>query len=79
MATVAVGPLEHPGEGGVVTVAAGAVGGDTKAQSAGLTTTDATRRLTETGPNSLPDTTLHPLIQAAKKFWASVPWMLKAA
>jgi len=76
---VAVGPLEHPGEGGGVTVAAGAVGGDTKAQSAGLTTTDATRRLTETGPNSLPDTTLHPLIQAAKKFWAPVPWMLEAA
>ena len=45
----------------------------------GLTTVEADRRLSEVGPNSLPDTTLHPLMQALKKFWAPVPWMLEAA
>jgi H+-transporting ATPase len=45
----------------------------------GLTAAEADQRLTEVGPNSLPDTTLHPLMQAAKKFWAPVPWMLEAA
>jgi H+-transporting ATPase len=45
----------------------------------GLTTAEAVQRLTAVGPNSLPDTTLHPLVEAARKFWAPVPWMLEAA
>ena len=45
----------------------------------GLTAAEANRLLARVGPNSLPDTTLHPLAQAAKKFWAPVPWMLEAA
>src|ERR1039458_6725394 len=45
----------------------------------GLITAEATQRLARVGPNALPDTTLHPLAQAAKKFWAPVPWMLEAA
>jgi H+-transporting ATPase len=40
---------------------------------------EANRRLSQVGPNALPDTTIHPLVQAAKKFWAPVPWMLEAA
>jgi H+-transporting ATPase len=46
---------------------------------AGLTTVEANQRLARVGPNALADTTLHPLAQAAKKFWAPVPWMLEAA
>ena len=45
----------------------------------GLTASEAKQLLARVGPNSLPDTTLHPLLQAAKKFWAPVPWMLEAA
>jgi H+-transporting ATPase len=45
----------------------------------GLTTAEANQRLAEIGSNALPDTTMHPLVQAAKKFWAPVPWMLEAA
>jgi H+-transporting ATPase len=37
------------------------------------------QRMADIGPNSLPDTTVHPLVQAAKKFWAPVPWMLEVA
>jgi hypothetical protein len=33
----------------------------------GLTTAEANQRLAQVGPNSLPDTTLHPLLQALKK------------
>ncbi len=45
----------------------------------GLTDDEAQRRLASVGPNSMPDTAEHPLVQAAKKFWAPVPWMLEAA
>jgi len=47
--------------------------------SNGLTTAEATKRLAQVGPNALADTTLNPLTQAVKKFWAPVPWMLEAA
>jgi len=46
----------------------------------GLTTAEANQRLAQVGPNSLADTTVHPLVQALKKFWAPVhgcsrrPW-----
>ena len=50
-----------------------------EAAHAGLTAAEAARRLADVGPNSLPDTTVHPGVEALKKFWAPVPWMLEAA
>jgi hypothetical protein len=47
--------------------------------STGLTSDEARRRLEKFGPNAVPDTALHPLRRALTKFWAPVPWMLKAA
>jgi len=49
------------------------------ARVGGLTATEAQTRLTASGPNSIPDTALHPLRMAVAKFWAPVPWMLEAA
>jgi H+-transporting ATPase len=45
----------------------------------GLTADEARRRLAKSGPNAMPDTTVHPLRMALEKFWAPVPWMLEAA
>ena len=45
----------------------------------GLTSEEARRRLETFGPNTMPDTALHPLRLALEKFWAPVPWMLEAA
>jgi len=45
----------------------------------GLTSDEACRRLEKFGPNTIPDTALHPLGRALTKFWAPVPWMLEAA
>jgi H+-transporting ATPase len=45
----------------------------------GLTAVEALTRLKNSGPNSMPDTALHPLRMAFAKFWAPVPWMLEAA
>ena len=45
----------------------------------GLTSDEARRRLEKFGPNTIPDTALHPLRRALTKFWAPVPWMLEAA
>jgi H+-transporting ATPase len=52
--------------------------GTPKAQS-GLTSEEARRRLKTLGPNTMPDTSAHPLRMAVEKFWAPVPWMLEAA
>ena len=54
---------------------------DTKASnsSSGLTSDEARRRLAKSGPNAMPDTSVHPLRMALEKFWAPVPWMLEAA
>jgi len=53
---------------------------DTQAESpTGLTSDEARRRLDKVGPNTMPDTSLHPLRMALVKFWAPVPWMLEAA
>src|SRR3984957_10689447 len=52
--------------------------GTPKAQS-GLTSEEARRRLKTLGPNTMPDTSTHPLRMAVEKFWAPVPWMLEAA
>ena len=49
------------------------------APAGGLTDTEAQTRLKTSGPNSMPDTALHPLRMAFAKFWAPVPWMLEAA
>src|ERR1035441_2097905 len=46
---------------------------------AGLASDDVRRRTEKSGPNALPDTSLHPLRRALTKFWAPVPWMLEAA
>jgi H+-transporting ATPase len=45
----------------------------------GLTSEEARRRLASVGPNTMPDTAMHPLRRALAKFWAPVPWMLEAA
>jgi H+-transporting ATPase len=45
----------------------------------GLTRNEVRRRLQKFGPNTMPDTALHPLRLALEKFWAPVPWMLEAA
>jgi len=49
------------------------------APASGLTSEEAGHRLAVVGPNSMPDTALHPLRSALGKFWAPVPWMLEAA
>ena len=48
-------------------------------QASGLSSEEARRRLEKAGPNAMPDTALHPLRRALRKFWAPVPWMLEAA
>ena len=45
----------------------------------GLTAAEAQKRLTQYGPNAMPDTSMHPFRMALVKFWAPVPWMLEAA
>jgi len=49
------------------------------ADSTGLTSDEARRRMQKFGPNTMPDTSMHPLRMALEKFWAPVPWMLEAA
>jgi H+-transporting ATPase len=45
----------------------------------GLTSADAQTRLREVGPNSMPDSSLHPVRRVVDKLWAPVPWMLEAS
>jgi len=45
----------------------------------GLTSEEVRSRLEKFGPNSVPDTALHPLRRALTHLWAPVPWMLEAA
>lgn len=45
----------------------------------GLSSAEARRRLAESGPNAMPDTSAHPLRRTLGKFSAPVPWMLEAA
>jgi H+-transporting ATPase len=47
--------------------------------SAGLSSDEARRRLEQSGPNAVPDTSARPLRRALSKLWAPVPWMLEAA
>ena len=45
----------------------------------GLSDDEVRQKLAESGPNTVPDTSAHPLQMALEKFWAPVPWMLEAA
>ena len=45
----------------------------------GLTSEEVRQRLEKFGPNTVADTSMHPLRRALAKFWAPVPWMLEAA
>jgi H+-transporting ATPase len=45
----------------------------------GLTSDEAHARLGRDGPNTMPDTSAHPLRNALAKFWVPVPWMLEAS
>jgi H+-transporting ATPase len=54
-------------------------GNDKHELTNGLTSDEAHLRLKKFGPNSMPDTALHPLRSALSKFWTPVPWMLEAA
>jgi H+-transporting ATPase len=47
--------------------------------TAGLTTSEARRRLDRGGPNVVADVAQHPVRRAMNKLWAPVPWMLEAA
>jgi H+-transporting ATPase len=44
----------------------------------GLTSAEAACRLAEFGPNAVVEERVYPLLQAARHFWAPVPWMLEA-
>src|ERR1700677_4009456 len=57
----------------------GPAGSDTTKAQSGLMSEEARRRLKTLGPNTMPDTSAHPLRMAVEKFWAPVPWMLEAA
>ena len=45
--------------------------------TSGLSSNEAGSRLQQFGPNSIPDTSVHPIRSALGKFWAPVPWMLE--
>jgi H+-transporting ATPase len=49
------------------------------AASAGLTSSEARRRLDQGGPNAIVDVAEHPVRRAIGKLWAPIPWMLEAA
>jgi H+-transporting ATPase len=44
----------------------------------GLTSNEASSRLRQFGPNSMPDASMHLVRSALGKFWAPVPWLLEA-
>ena len=51
----------------------------TQSAPGGLTSAQASQALAKGGPNTMPDTAMHPVHDAIVKFWAPVPWMLEAA
>jgi H+-transporting ATPase len=55
------------------------VKGSKKAVPEGLTSAEAAKLSSQFGPNSLPDTAVHPAQMAIEKLWAPIPWMLEAA
>ena len=54
-------------------------GAATDDPASGLTSDEARRRLEQSGPNTIADTSMRPWRMALEKFWAPVPWMLEAA
>lgn len=54
-------------------------GGAAGNPNGGLTSDEARGRLERVGPNTVPDTDVHPFRMALEKFWTPVPWMLEAA
>jgi H+-transporting ATPase len=46
---------------------------------AGLTSSEALKRLGKGGPNAIVDVAEHPVRRALAKLWAPIPWMLEAA
>jgi H+-transporting ATPase len=57
------------------------LGTDAKTETnaiAGLTSIEASSRLRQFGPNSMPDASAHLVRSALGKFWAPVPWLLEA-
>jgi len=47
--------------------------------SSGLTTEEAVRRLSQYGPNAIPEAKKHPWLDFLKRLWGPVPWMLEVA
>ncbi len=52
---------------------------DRNTAPSGLTSDVASSLLRKDGPNTIPDTSVHPLRSALGKFWAPVPWLLEAS
>ena len=68
-----------PSAGALPAKSAAAAKNDSPTGPAGMTSDEARRRLSQSSPNAMPDTSEHPLRMALEKFWAPVPWMLEAA
>ena len=45
----------------------------------GLTQTEATKRLTQYGPNEITEKKTNPLLKFLSYFWGPIPWMIEAA
>ncbi len=45
----------------------------------GLSSSEASRRLNETGPNEIPEKKSNPVINFLRYFWGPIPWMIEAA
>lgn len=43
----------------------------------GLTSADAAARLKQYGPNAIPETKPHPVLNFLKHFWGPIPWLLE--
>jgi H+-transporting ATPase len=48
-----------------------------QADQAGLSSSEAARRLIQFGPNAVAEQKIRPLKRIARRFWAPVPWMLE--
>jgi len=50
-----------------------------QSQPEGLTAQDVQQRLSDFGPNALPEKHAHPLVAFLRYFWGPIPWMIEAA
>ncbi len=48
-------------------------------KQSGLTSSQASERLQEIGPNEIPEKKKNPFIEFLKNFWGPIPWMIEAA